>query len=56
MPKLTLLALLLLYAILTLRDAIKPVLGIKRLHVYSRRVAPKQALKSSQTLTPQGTH
>ena len=52
MPKLTLLALLSLYAILTLKDAIKPVQGIKRLHVYSRRVAPKQALKSSQTLTP----
>jgi hypothetical protein len=52
MPHLTWYALLLLYARLTLTDAIKPVLGIKRLHVYSRRVAPKQALKSSQTLTP----
>jgi hypothetical protein len=52
MPKLTLLALLLLYAILTLIDAIKPVLGIKRLSVHSRAVALKQALKSSQTLTP----
>jgi hypothetical protein len=54
MPKLILLTFLLFYAILTLIDAIKPVQGIKRLHVLTRWVAPKQALKTSQTHTPQG--
>ena len=52
MPKLTLLALLSLYARLTLTDAVKPVLSVKRSHVNSRAVAQKLDLKSSQTLTP----